>query len=83
MLDLQLHAGRKEGRTLEQTGDHRIALPFDEAAEALGDARVLFRKLARMLPQKAEFPIVEVEELAVHSVFSSPFSRARLIAAQP
>ena len=68
VLELELHARGEEGRTFEQPGDHRVGALADEAAEALGDARILGRELGAVLAQESELPIVEVEELPVHVV---------------
>ncbi len=66
VLELELHARREEGRAFEQPGDHRVGALLDEAAEALGDARILVRELGAVLAQEREFAIVEVEEFPVH-----------------
>ena len=41
VLELELHARGEEGGAFQQAGDHRVHALADEAAEPLGDARIL------------------------------------------
>ena len=66
MLELELHAGGKEGCTLEQARHHRIHSFGDEAAEPLCDAGIFAGEFPRLLMQQLEFSIVEIEKFPVH-----------------
>ena len=66
VLQLQLHARRQKGRSLQQAGDHRVGPVAHQAAQTLGDAGIFLAELARLLVQQLQLAIVEVEELPVH-----------------
>jgi hypothetical protein len=68
VLDLKLDASGQESGALQQTSNHRVALPFQQAAKALRDTRVLLGELAGVVTKKAEFSIIKIEEFAVHEL---------------
>ena len=71
VLELELHPGGQEGGAFQEPGDHRVHPLCDEPAKALGDAGILLRELARLLPEQCQLAIVQVEEFPVHCVVTT------------
>ncbi len=66
VLDLELHARREERRTLQEGREHGIGAVMRHAAEAVGDARIFLCELLRMFVEQRQFPVIEVDEFAMH-----------------
>jgi hypothetical protein len=66
VLELKLHPRREERGPFQETRHRRIHAIDEQAAQALCDARIFLGEFTRLLIQKRELHVVQVEEFAMH-----------------
>lgn len=67
MLELELNARREKGGSLQKPSNQGVHSIAKQAAKALGDSRILFRKFPRLLVKQLQLCVIEIEEFPIHA----------------